>query len=118
MGSPAGQRGTVGCVRYDSRAWRIAVAELTGVAARFTAGYGGQQPDDAAAVAEMRSITRDPHVLADAAAYLQRSDQWYRDAAVELLIAAGTTRELVDEYARRQGKRRPGFDLGQFAEQA
>lgn len=105
-----------------STARQIAIARLTGVAARYAGHYSGHQDDDEAAVAELRQVSTDPDVLSEAAAFYAAPSAhraWYAPRAVALLIQAGATAERASHWADVRARRRgTGFDLGQLAEHA
>jgi hypothetical protein len=98
--------------RPDDR--RIAIAKLTGVAARY-ASRTSTSPISGDALAELAGISTDPDVLAEAAATYADGDHWYGDAAVDLLTAAGADPVAIAAHVQRRRSAPRGFDLARFA---
>lgn len=100
---------------------QIAIARLTGIAARYAGHYSGQEDDDEAAVAELRQVSTDPDVLSEAASFYANAGELrahYAPKAVALLIQAGATAEQTARWADEWAKRkRGGFNLSTLADQ-
>lgn len=77
---------------------RIAIAQLSGVAARHARGRGDGDP-----VAELHSVSRDPRLLGiAAAACLVQADRNRHEAeALRLLRAAGADEQVIAEHAEQ-----------------
>ena len=76
---------------------RVAAATLYRIAASHAGGLH-ESPSRARAVAELRSVSTDPDMLAEAAAAHAVSDNWYAVTAVDLLIEAGADQALIEEH--------------------
>lgn len=100
-------------MEYGSRAWRLVVAQLTGTAA----GYARRRQVGPEAIAEIREVSDEPGLLADAAAQIAaRGRSWYSGDELQLLLDAGADPDLVADYYDRHVPRAGGFDLGAFAD--
>lgn len=97
---------------------QIAIAQLTGVAAGWAQGTRRDLTRDQA-LAELRRISHDPDVLAEAAALYvvpwTRPAPW-DDQITGLLVDAGADPGRVEHHAAARRRRPRGFDLGRFAE--
>lgn len=100
-------------MEYGSRAWRLAVAQLTGTAA----GYARRRQAGPEAIAEIRKACAEPELLADAAAQIAaRGRSWYSGDELQLLLDAGADPDPVAEFYDRHVPRAGGFSLGVFAD--
>lgn len=102
----------------------MAVAKLTGLAARYVGGFG-EQPRDAAlrlqadleagydprgavaaVVAVLHEVSADPHVLTEAAAMYSPGGNgyWYGRSVLRLLKAAGADLDAAVQVKARRGK--------------
>ena len=79
-----------------SKAERHAIAAITGVTSRHAGLSQHDGYDQSAAVAELHTITRDPHLLAHAA---RGPREPLYEPTRELLIAAGATPQEVEAQA-------------------
>jgi hypothetical protein len=94
------------------------VAQLTGTAAGC-AGVRRPRPSRAEAIAEIREVTEDPALLADAAAQIAaRGRSWHSGDEVQLLLDAGADPDLVVDYYGRHAPKAGGFDLGRVRRRA
>lgn len=94
------------------------MAMLTGAAGRWAGGYVGHDPTDTdSAVAELRAITVDAALLARAGAFFADGGDWFGPRALDLLLRAGTTRELVEQEQEAKQRRRSGLSLAAFHNQ-
>lgn len=104
-------------MRYGDRSWRLLVARVSGSAAGCAGGFRRPRPTRAEAIAEVRTVTELPDVLADAAAQCAaRSRDWYRGHEVQLLLDAGADPDLVAEFFDRWVPRAGEFNLAAFAD--
>jgi hypothetical protein len=71
----------------------VSVARLVEIATRFCEGLPRDQ-----ALAELAAVSTDPDLLAEAAAVHALADNWYAIHAVDLLMAAGAPRHLVEKH--------------------
>lgn len=94
---------------------RIAIARLAGTAARHAIAIAGRVGyDEAAAIAELHSISTDGHLLAHGT---PGSDDWRYPAVRALLLAAGADEAAMDEAEAVMAKRTAHGDLlAQLAE--
>jgi hypothetical protein len=96
---------------------RITIARVCGTGERYAtrlANPANGPADFDAGVAELRSITTDPHLLAHGTA---ASDIWFHDTMRELLIAAGADPAAMEEVRAIIDRRRGSPDLlAQLAE--
>ena len=80
-----------------SKTERLAIAALSGITSRHAArSHHDSCYDENAAIAELHTVSRDPHLLAHAARG-PREPLW--EPTRLLLIAAGATPEEVDAHA-------------------
>lgn len=123
---PPRYRGQMASTSEQLRSDRLAVASLTGLAARFVGGFGEQSRDAAlrlqayleagrdphgivaAAVAALHEISTDPHLLTEAAAMYSPAGNGYvyGPAALRLLKAAGAD---LDEAVKVKAGRGNGW---------
>ena len=75
---------------------RVAIAALSGITSRHAGRSRHEGYDQAAAIAELHSVSRDPHLLAHAA---RGPREPLYEPTRALLIAAGATAEEVDAHA-------------------
>ena len=101
----------------------LALASAQGIVERYAIGICGQAWDVDAGVAELTAAAGgDLDVLAEVAAILtvHYVDRHWLPRAVELLAAAGVTREATDRHAEtireRRAYRAGGFTLAAFAD--
>lgn len=98
--------------RHDS-ADRIGIAQLTGVASRHA---GLKLKDDAydlaLAVAELHTISTDPHLLAHA---ITGTRHWQYRTVKAMLIAAGANVDDIEAIAEQidEMQQRTGFPVGE-----
>lgn len=97
--------------RHDS-ADRIRIAQLTGIASRHASLKTGGSYDQAAAVAELHTVSEDPHLLAHA---ICGSREWQFRTIRAMLIAAGADPGEVDLMAAAldERHRRTRFPVGE-----
>jgi hypothetical protein len=107
----------MGCMvrraRHHADPRRLLVARLTGIAAGYAGGLRAEFTRDDA-LAELRAVTTDPDVLAEAAAMYVGDDYWYGGEAVALLIDAGADPAAIPRHAEQRA-RSTGFDLRRLA---
>lgn len=96
--------------RHDS-ADRIRIAQLTGIASRHAGLKTKGGYDQAAAIAELHTISSNPHLLAHAT---QATRHWQYRTIRAMLVAAGARQEDVEEMAAEMDERhrRIGFPVG------
>lgn len=96
---------------HDS-ADRIRIAQLTGIASRHAGLKTRGGYNQAAAVAELHTISTDPHLLAHAT---QTPRHWQYRTIRSMLVAAGAKQEEVEQIAADVDQRmeRFGFPVGQ-----
>ncbi len=97
--------------RHDS-ADRIRIAQLTGIASRHAGLKTKGGYDRAAAVAELHTVSTDPHLLAHAIPGLRH---WQYHTIKAMLIDAGAEAEEVEQIAAAidERQRRAGFPVGE-----
>lgn len=71
----------------------MSVARLFEIATCFCQGLPREL-----ALAELAAVSTDPDLLAQAAAAHALADDWYATHAVDLLMAAGAPRHLIEKY--------------------
>lgn len=97
---------------------QIQLAQLHGLGER----YGAGRIERAEALDEVKDITEDPDVLAEAVAWFRLPrDPVYRRRDLlgeQLLIDAGADPAAADRHTAQWRERKPTFDLGAFADRA
>lgn len=89
----------------------ITTARVTGVVQRYAVRLANPANGHARAedgVAELRARTTDPHLLAHG---IPASDDWYHDAAYDLLLAAGADPDDIARIRAEIDRRRAAPDL-------
>ena len=76
---------------------RSVLAEVHRIAADYAGGYR-EGYARSRALDELADTAADPDLLSQAAAMHALADNWYAITAVDLLLAAGATQELMERY--------------------
>ncbi|GIH07437.1 hypothetical protein Rhe02_55040 [Rhizocola hellebori] len=100
--------------RHDSRD-RLKIAALTGTASRHAARKTSGQYDRDAAIAELHTVSTDPHLLAHA---ICSPRHWQYRTLRAMLLEAGADEQDLDEVAAYidERLRKAGFPVGELAD--
>ncbi|MBE1490032.1 hypothetical protein [Plantactinospora soyae] len=82
---------------YQSADRRLILARVHRIATDYAGGYR-EGLVRAVALAELADLAADPDLLAQAAAIHAVADNWYAINAVDLLLEAGASTQLIDSY--------------------